>query len=117
MKTKLQFLEVEAVVLYDDDFAIEHTAGGQARAQWIEQLGENRFSGFSSRLWMRISSPSRKINARKPSHFGSKIHVSPAGTSSTRLASIGNTGGFTGRCTFYVTPTPRLLIRNQTDEN
>src|ERR1700733_2321296 len=48
---------------------------------------------------MRISSPLRKTSARKPSHFGSKTHASPAGNSLTRLASMGRTGGFTGSCT------------------
>src|SRR3984957_15457039 len=45
-----------------------------------------------------MSSPSRKTRARKPSHFGSKTHVSPEGISPTRLASMGRTGGFTGSC-------------------
>src|ERR1700716_2272735 len=45
-----------------------------------------------------MSSPSRKTRDRKPSHFGSKTHVSPAGNSPTRLASMGRTGGFTGSC-------------------
>src|SRR5689334_22949004 len=39
------------------------------------------------------------MSARNPSHLGSKIQLSPAGKSSTRLASIGKTGGFTGRFT------------------
>src|ERR1700735_2904692 len=56
---------------------------------------------------MRISSPSRKINARNPSHFGSKIQVWPTGNSSIRLASIGSNGGFTGRFTL---PTLRLRV-------
>src|SRR4051794_20300358 len=46
---------------------------------------------------MNTSSPSRKTSARNPSHFGSKIQPSPSGSSLTRLASIGKTGGFTGR--------------------
>src|SRR3982074_3247006 len=46
---------------------------------------------------MNISSPSRKISVRKPSHLGSKIHPSPGGSSPTRLASIGSTGGLTAR--------------------
>src|SRR5688572_3484297 len=46
---------------------------------------------------MKRSSPSRKISVRKPSHFGSKSHPSPCGSSLTRFASIGKTGGFTGR--------------------
>src|ERR1700690_662946 len=47
---------------------------------------------------MTTSSPSRKTSARKPSHFGSKIHPSPRGSSPTRSASIGKTGGATGNC-------------------
>src|SRR3954469_23490068 len=46
---------------------------------------------------MRISSPSRKISARKPSHLGSKIQPSPGGSAPTRLASIGSSGGLTAR--------------------
>src|ERR1700735_4277376 len=49
---------------------------------------------------MKISSPSRKTKARKPSHFGSKIQSPSVGNSSTRLASIGNSGGVTGRGRF-----------------
>src|SRR5580698_1526020 len=48
---------------------------------------------------IKISSPSRKTSARKPSHLGSKIQLSPAGSAAIRLASIGRTGGFTGRFT------------------
>src|SRR5678816_2620221 len=46
---------------------------------------------------MNSSSPSRNTSVRKPSHFGSKIQLSPGGSSLTRLASIGRTGGLTGR--------------------
>src|SRR5262245_18491473 len=46
---------------------------------------------------MKISSPSRKTRARNPSHFGSKIQLSPSGNSLTRLASIGRIGAFTSR--------------------
>src|ERR1700761_8849212 len=48
-----------------------------------------------------MSSPSRKTRARNPSHLGSKTQVSPGGSSPTRLASIGRTGGFTGSCMPY----------------
>src|ERR1700733_13059500 len=51
---------------------------------------------------MRISSPSRKTKARKPSHLGSKIQVLPTGNSATRLASMGKTGGLTGSCMPHV---------------
>src|SRR5689334_4400268 len=46
---------------------------------------------------MRISSPSRNTNERNPSHFGSKIQLSPSGKSLTRFASIGKIGGGTAR--------------------
>src|SRR4029077_1853730 len=46
---------------------------------------------------MKTSSPSRKNSARKPSHLGSKIQPSPGGSSPTRFASIGRTGGLTAR--------------------
>jgi hypothetical protein len=48
-------------------------------------------------------SPSRKMRARKPSHLGSKIQVSPSGRSSMRFASMGRIGGLTGRftCSWY----------------
>src|SRR5437867_6392672 len=70
--------------------------------------GKYRFNGFSSRLWIRISSPSRNTNARNPSHFGSKIHDPPVGNSATLFASIGKTGGFTGRCTPQSNPFSRM---------
>src|SRR6185503_3721786 len=44
------------------------------------------------------SLPSRKTSARKPSHFGSKIHSPAVGSSLTRFASIGRIGGLTGSC-------------------
>src|SRR4051812_26009188 len=52
---------------------------------------------------MNISSPSRKTSERKPSHLGSKIHSPSDGISPTRLASIGSTGGLTGRSTLHST--------------
>src|SRR5690349_10670267 len=54
---------------------------------------------------MKISSPSRKTSVRKPSHFGSKIQPSPSGSALTRLASIGSTGGLTGKSIFRSLPT------------
>src|ERR1700752_373289 len=46
---------------------------------------------------MKISSLSRKISARKPSHLGSKIHAAPSGSASAPFANVGSTGGVTGR--------------------
>ena len=49
---------------------------------------------------------------RNPSHFGSKIKLWPLGNSSIRFASIGNSGGFTGRFTLF-----RLLpLSDRTNE-
>src|SRR5580693_10347869 len=59
---------------------------------------------------MKISSPSRNISARKPSHLGSKVQSPSAGNSSTRFASIGRIGGFTGRCTPHGITWVHLLI-------
>jgi hypothetical protein len=67
-------------------------------------------SGFSSRLWMKISSPSRNTSARNPSHLGSKIQSPSAGNSPTRFASIGRIGGFTGSSTPHGTTWRHLLI-------
>ena len=77
--------------------------------RWRRLVTSTRLSPVpGSRLRIRISSRSRKINARNPSHFGSKIHVWPAGNSSIRLASIGSIGGFAGRFTL-LTLLPYLL--------
>ena len=70
--------------------------------------GKYRLSDFWSRLWIRISSPSRKTSARNPSHLGSNIQSSPSGNSPTRLASMGRSGGFTGSCTPHGIPRPRF---------
>ncbi|HEX7231582.1 MAG TPA: hypothetical protein VF452_14385, partial [Candidatus Binatia bacterium] len=40
------------------------------------------------------------------SHLGSKIHAPAPGNSPTRLASIGKTGGFTGRFIGYCARAP-----------
>jgi len=52
---------------------------------------------------------SRKTRARNPSHLGSKIQVPATGNSSTRFASIGGIGGFTGRCTPHVITSAAIL--------
>src|SRR5687768_14037573 len=64
---------------------------------------------------MYTSLPSRKIRARKPSHFGSKIQSPFVGSSLTRFASIGKTGGFTGSCMpFILCPeNPRSKARDE----
>src|SRR5215471_21579695 len=52
--------------------------------------------GLSLREPISTASPSRKMIDRKPSHFGSKLSA-PSGMRGTALASIGATGGITGR--------------------
>ena len=99
MQPELESLEVEAVGGRDDDLTVEHASIRELRPDRREEVGEVATSGFSSRLWSWISSPSRKTRTRNPSHFGSKIHPAPGGMASTRLASIGNSGGGTGRRT------------------
>src|SRR5215467_6577055 len=46
------------------------------------------------------------MSVRKPSHLGSKIHSPAAGIWSTRLASIGRIGGFTGRFMIALSSVP-----------
>jgi len=59
--------------------------------------GKYRVIGRSLREPISTSSPSRKMIERKPSHFGS-YDSAPVGICGTALASIGETGGMTGRC-------------------
>src|SRR5262249_33677476 len=40
MQAQLQCVEIEAIVLNDDNFSVEHAAWRQGRAQWPEQLRE-----------------------------------------------------------------------------
>src|SRR5262245_54438411 len=61
--------------------------------------------GRSFRLPISTSSPSRKMIDRKPSHLGSKLYE-PVGISATDLASMGATGGITGRRMHLSSPTP-----------
>ena len=72
---------------------------GSAAASGSTSSGKYRFIGFSSRLWSRISPPSRKTSVRNPSHFGSKSHPSPSGSDSAALDSMGSMGGSNGRFT------------------
>src|SRR6201999_1027651 len=61
--------------------------------------GKYRVSGRSLREPSSISSPSRKTTHRKPSHLGSYSRPGSRGTACTAFASIGRTGGITGRST------------------
>src|SRR6185295_6291830 len=65
---------------------------GSASFSGSTSSGKYRFIGRSSRLWSRISSPSRKTSVRKPSHLGSNCQPSPAGSASAALESMGASG-------------------------
>ena len=75
--------------------SITHRSGNDAKTA-ATISGKYRVIGRSLRLPISISSPSRNTIDRKPSHFGSNTK-SPRGIFSTGLASIGATGGLTGR--------------------
>ncbi len=64
--------------------------------------GKYRVIGFSLRLPITTSSPSRKMMARNPSHLGS--YIRPLGIAVAGLANIGLTGGITGRSTCLILP-------------
>src|SRR5579863_10403471 len=46
MNPKLQFLEVEPIVLCDNDFAVENASSGQLRIQRLKQLGKVSIQRF-----------------------------------------------------------------------
>lgn len=69
--------------------------GGRFRSSASASSGKYLVSGLPVRLPSSISGPSRKTIARKPSHFPS--YCIPGGIFFTDLASIGLTGGITGR--------------------
>src|SRR6185503_5106660 len=62
---------------------------------------------------MYVSSPSRKMIARKPSHLVSNSQPSPSGSASAGLASIGSIGGSKGRC--IEATVPRALRERRAD--
>lgn len=61
----------------------------------VTSSGKYLVSGLPVRLPSSTSSPSRNTIARNPSHFAS--YCMPGGILATDLASIGFTGGITGR--------------------
>lgn len=78
--------------------------GGSASRKAVTSSGKYRVSGLPVRLPISTSSPSRKTIARKPSHLAS--YCIPGGISGTDLASIGATGGITGRSMSPMVPPP-----------
>ena len=87
MDPLLERLELEPVTDGDEDLASTTS-------------GKYRVSGLVLRLASSTSSPSRNTMHRKPSHLGSKTsppNFTGSGIPFTDLASIGRTGGITGR--------------------
>lgn len=68
---------------------------GRLSLRAVTSSGKYLFRGLPVRLPISISSPSRWTMARKPSHLAS--YCMPGGMDVTDLASIGFTGGITGR--------------------
>ena len=83
-----------------------HRSGSSVRNA-ATSSGKYRVIGRSFRLPTSISSPSRKMIDRKPSHFGS--YDPSAGMLGTSFASIGATGGMTG--SFMRSFLPRAGLR------
>ena len=46
MNPQLQFLEVEAFVFCDNDFAVENTSNGQLRGERLDQFGKISIQRF-----------------------------------------------------------------------
>lgn len=69
--------------------------GGRFAFSAVTSSGKYRVRVFPVRLPISTSSPSRCTTARKPSHLAS--YCIPGGILATDLASIGFTGGITGR--------------------
>ena len=66
-----QRLEVQPRAARDDDFAVDHAAGGQVRLGRCHDLGEVAGERPLAAAESSTSSPSRNTMQRKPSHFGS----------------------------------------------
>ena len=99
MNAELQCIEIEAALGCDHDFPIEHAAGRQLRAQRFDQLGEIAVQRFFVAALNQDFVAIAKDQRAKPIPLRLENPVLPAGNSSTRLASIGRIGGFTGRFT------------------
>src|SRR4051794_23551154 len=98
MQAHLKPFELEPPRPNDNDFAVERAPLWQVRAQSREQLVEIAIERLFVPTLNEDFVPVAKDERSKSVHFGSKIHPSPSGSSLTRLASIGRTGGFTWSC-------------------
>src|SRR5262245_32724321 len=79
---------------------------GSAAARGATSSGKYRFIGRSSRLCIKMSSPSRNTIVRKPSHFGSNSQPSPPGRPLAEDDSIGAIGGANGKRMEWIVTAP-----------
>src|SRR5580700_3654246 len=66
MNPKLQFLEVEPIVLCDNDFAVENASSGQLRIQRLEQLRKVSIQRFRIAALNKDFAPVTEDQCAKP---------------------------------------------------
>jgi hypothetical protein len=97
MDAQLESVELEVAAAGDDEFAVKHALFRELFADRVEHLGEiavERF--FVATLEEHFVTIAENEDA-KAIPLGLVDPVPSAGIASTRLASIGNTGGLTAR--------------------
>ncbi len=97
MKSQLKRIEIKAVFADDHDFTIEDAAFRKLRLQHFDELGEITIERLLIAALDEDVVAITEYQRTKSIPLGSKIQSSPGGSSSMRFASIGLTGGFTGR--------------------
>ena len=116
MDPLLEGLELEPAHLGvgHHDLAVDDGLPGRFALIASTTSGKYRVIGRSLRLPISTSSWSRKTIDRNPSHLGS-YENGPVGMSLTDFASMGATGGMTGRRTTYLPDlrTPRPVARRR----
>ena len=98
MNAQLQGIEVERVILAIDDFAVQHAAQRATASERLEQFREVTVQRFLVATLDQDLVAVAKHQSTKAIPFRFEDPCSPPVIRSTRLASIGKTGGFTGRC-------------------
>ena len=99
MKPELQRVEIEGVILRNHDLAVEDAAFRQLGANGLEQVREVAVE------WLCVAALDKDFVAVAEDEgaeavpLGLEDPFTFSGNSFTRLASIGNTGGLTARCT------------------
>ena len=99
MDAELKGIEVERAALDDDDLTVKYALSRQLRFYGIEQLREVTVQRFLFAALEEYLVAVAKDQRAKSVPLRLEYPVAPRGISSTRLASIGRTGGLTGRST------------------